>query len=415
MNRQVSLQLLRGTSWNNKEDIIQMKRTKKLLLGLMMVTMAAQMIMPAAQAAASTVTEPDYMITSPMITEEELSLVEESDPGMDELAAAIEEVNTSIAETPAVLSSTKTGTIVASVNLRKKASTSSDVIRTVKKGETVTILDQTNSSWYKVKDQNGNTGYISSNSKYVKVNSGTTSSESSSQTGKIVSSVNLRKSATTSSSIIRKLSKGETVTILDKANSNWYKVEDSKGNVGYISSSSKYVQVSGSTSGSTSGSSGSSSSDSSVSASSTSSKIEKVIKAGYKYLGTPYEYGSDRSSTKTFDCSAFVRRIYIEGAKITLPKSSRTQATYIKKNSTVKKSISSLKRGDLVFFGKYRGSKKSDYSSVNKNTETVTHVGIYLGNNKILHTYSEKSGGVREDKMKNNAWEYRFLFGGSVL
>lgn len=356
-----------------------MKKMKKYLLGLIMVSMASQMMVAAAQAAAS----------------------------------PVETAQISTAAASAVTATaTKTGTIVSTVNLRQKASTSSSVIRKLSKGETVTIISQPSSSWYQVTDSKGNTGYISSSSKYVTVSTSTT------QTGKIVSGVNLRKSASTSSSVIRTLSKGETVTILDKPSSSWYKVEDSKGNIGYISSSSKYVEVSGQASSggsSNSGSSGSTDSGSSGSTTTASAKIEKVISAGMKYLGTPYEYGSDRNSTKTFDCSDFVRRAFIDGANITLPTDSRKQGAYIKSNSTVKKSISSLKRGDLMFFGKYRGTSKSNYSSVNKDTETITHVGIYLGDGKVLHTYSKESGGVRVDTVTGKHWEYRFLFGGSVI
>nr|WP_306440429.1 MULTISPECIES: NlpC/P60 family protein [unclassified Paenibacillus] len=49
------------------------------------------------------------------------------------------------------------------------------------------------------------------------------------------------------------------------------------------------------------------------------------------YLGTPYEFGSIRSNTKTFDCSDFVRQAYLEGTGIILPADSRTQGAYIKK------------------------------------------------------------------------------------
>lgn len=299
-----------------------MKKMKKYLLGLIMVSMASQMMVAAAQAAASPA-EATQIITA----------VEEAST-----------VNLLSADTAVAAATTKTGTIQATVNLRAKASTSS--------------------------------------------------------------------------SVIRKLSKGETVTITSQPNSYWYKVKDSKGNVGYISTSSKYVKVSGQASSggsSNSGTNGSTSSGSSSSSTTASAKVEKVISAGMKYLGTPYEYGSDRNSTKTFDCSDFVRRAFIEGANLTLPSDSRKQGAYVKANSTVKKSISSLKRGDLMFFGKYRGTSKSSYSSVNKDTETVTHVGIYLGDGKVLHTYSEKSGGVRVDTVTGKHWEYRFLFGGSAL
>lgn len=150
-------------------------------------------------------------------------------------------------------------------------------------------------------------------------------------------------------------------------------------------------------------------------AASKSSKIESVITLGGKYRGTPYEFGSNRNTTTTFDCSDFVKHIFKKAAGITIPGSSATQAAYVKKNSSVKTSWSSLKRGDLVFFMSYKGSSKSSYAKLNKSKQKVTHVGLYLGNGKILHTYSKKSGGVRVDSIKGTQWEYRMIFGGSVL
>ncbi|BFH70816.1 MAG: SH3 domain-containing C40 family peptidase [Paenibacillus dendritiformis] len=241
------------------------------------------------------------------------------------------------------------------------------------------------------------------------------------QKGDIIASVNLRTSPSTSASVIRLMKKGETVAILDKHNSYWYKVQDDKGNTGYISTSSKYIKAGASSAGNppadkpSVSTPGASEDSQTASASSRAAKIEKVIQVGNKYLGTPYEFGSNRNSTKTFDCSAFVRQAYKEALGIVLPTDSRKQGSWIKSNSTPKTSISQLKRGDLMFFMSYKGSKASAYKNVNKSTERITHVGIYLGDGKILHTYSKKSGGVRVDNVLNTAWEHRFLFGGSVL
>lgn len=147
---------------------------------------------------------------------------------------------------------------------------------------------------------------------------------------------------------------------------------------------------------------------------SSSVNVEKVISAGMKYRGTPYEFGSNRSSTKTFDCSDFVRRAFIEGAGITLPSNSRTQADAVKKMGQTSTNWKNLKRGDLMFFMSYKGPKASDYKGINKSTQRITHVGIYLGNGKMLHTYSKASGGVRIDSIAGTHWEHRFIFGGTV-
>lgn len=142
---------------------------------------------------------------------------------------------------------------------------------------------------------------------------------------------------------------------------------------------------------------------------------QKVIKAGLKYLGTPYEFGSNRSNTKTFDCSDFVRQAYKEGAKLTLPSDSRKQGAFIQENGSTTTNWRNLKPGSVMFFMSYKGSRKSDYTGINKSKQRITHNGIYLGNGKILHTYSSESGGVRIDSISSKQWEYRFLFGGSIL
>lgn len=142
---------------------------------------------------------------------------------------------------------------------------------------------------------------------------------------------------------------------------------------------------------------------------------QHVIAAGKKYLGTPYEFGSSRSNTKTFDCSDFVRQAFLDGAGIKLPADSRSQAAYVKSKGNTTTNWKNLKPGDVMFFMSYKGSKPSNYSGINKSNQRVTHTGIYLGNGKILHTYSKKAGGVTISNLQGTHWEYRFIFGGSAL
>ncbi|MDN4067589.1 NlpC/P60 family protein [Paenibacillus vini] len=106
----------------------------------------------------------------------------------------------------------------------------------------------------------------------------------------------------------------------------------------------------------------------------------------------PYEFGSSRSNTKTFDCSDVVRQAYMEGTGIKLPSNSRTQDAFIKANGMYSTNWRNLKPGDIMFFMSYRGSNASNYSCINKSTARITHNGIYLGNEKVLQTYSKESG-----------------------
>ncbi len=288
--------------------------------------------------------------------------------------------------------------IVASVNMRTQPSTSSTTIRTLKTSETVTILSQVNDYWYKISDSSGRVGYVSTNSKYIQPQANTAS---------VIKNVSFRKAPSTTSERIRYLQQGEDIVILDEVNDYWYKIQDSRGVIGYVTTSDTYIDSDY----------GPVSKPPAAPAPSTrSATIEKVVNAGIKYLGTPYEFGSDRNSTRTFDCSDFVRRIYIEGAGITLPSNSRSQGDYIKQNKhNIQTDWKKLKRGDLMFFMSYKGSSESDYRGIKKSTATITHVGMYLGNGKMIQTFSTASGGVTIVDIGSNHWEYRFLFGGSVL
>jgi cell wall-associated NlpC family hydrolase len=112
---------------------------------------------------------------------------------------------------------------------------------------------------------------------------------------------------------------------------------------------------------------------------STSSLADRIIQTGEKYLGTPYKYGAPSGQTRYFDCSLFVQTVFKENG-INLPRSGREQArmgTYVPR--------SQLQKGDLVFF------------TAGRSDGQIGHVGIYAGNNKILHTYGP--GGVRYDSM----------------
>ena len=63
-------------------------------------------------------------------------------------------------------------TIIASVSFRTGRSTDAARIRYLSKGETVTITGKPNSAWYAIKANDGTTGYVSTDSKYITVNGG---------------------------------------------------------------------------------------------------------------------------------------------------------------------------------------------------------------------------------------------------
>lgn len=280
--------------------------------------------------------------------------------------------------------------VIAGVSFRDAPSTSSNVFRYLKAGEVVTVVGQTNPYWFKIQDQQGVTGYVSSSKSYTKFISN----------AKIIYGVNFRTAPSSTADRIRMLSAGEDMLVLEKINDSWYKAQDSKGVIGYVSSSSKYISVNNSIY----------KMDLPL-----ADRIESFISEGTKYMGTPYEYGSDRFNTSTFDCSDFVQQAFWDATRDVIPGDSRGQADYVKSLGTATTDWHNLKRGDLMFFMSYYGYKASDYAGINESSETVTHVAIYLGNGQMLHTYSPEAGGVRIDTIGGNTWEYRFLYGGSFM
>ncbi|WP_254450280.1 C40 family peptidase [Cohnella herbarum] len=307
---------------------------------------------------------------------------------------------------PKAAAAVTTGSIQSGVNFRTSPSTSGSVIRMIGKGEEVVVLGTPNSKWLQVQDVFGSIGYISSDSKYIRVNSSSSggSGTVSGTKATIIGSVSFRTSPSTSASRIRYLSKGEQVTVTDKPNSYWYAVTDSKGQTGYVSTDDKYIQVSGAVTG-----------PSEPPAVPGSNRVEAIIAAGMKYLGTPYEYGSSRDNTNTFDCSDLIRQMFKDAIGVTLPADSRGQGDYVRGKGAVKTDWKQLKRGDLMFFMSYKGTKASSYTGKSPFGDKITHAGIYLGDGKVLHTYSKESGGVRTDVISGKHWEYRFLYGGSAL
>lgn len=129
----------------------------------------------------------------------------------------------------------------------------------------------------------------------------------------------------------------------------------------------------------------------------------KVIKAGEKYMGTPYQYGASRSSKRTMDCSSFTMWAFREGAGIDLGRGgARSQYKKVKPISR-----NELQVGDLMFFST-RATMKYSANSINR----IGHVGIYAGNNKILHTFGK--GGVTYSNF-SGWWDSHFVAAGRVL
>lgn len=118
-----------------------------------------------------------------------------------------------------------------------------------------------------------------------------------------------------------------------------------------------------------------------------SERTSDLVSTAIGFLGIPYLRGGNSAETG-FDCSGFVRAIYKDTIGLILPRSADQQA-----NATQKIDKSELKPGDLVFFNTLKRS--------------FSHVGIYLGDNKFIH--SPRSGtSVRIEDMRIPYWNVRF-------
>lgn len=120
----------------------------------------------------------------------------------------------------------------------------------------------------------------------------------------------------------------------------------------------------------------------------TGSKLESTVEP---LLGIKYRYGG--TTTKGFDCSGFVRYVYGK-LGIDLPRSSREQ---YKVGQKVAKD--ELRVGDLVFF--------------NTNGKGVSHVGIYMGDGRFVHSSTSK--GVTYTSMKDKYYSKRYLGARRIL
>lgn len=98
-----------------------------------------------------------------------------------------------------------------------------------------------------------------------------------------------------------------------------------------------------------------------------SETVQVIMDEALKYEGFPYVFGG-ASPTTSFDCSGLTQWAYGK-ASIILPRVAQDQY-----DVTQKIPMSEAKAGDLIFF----------HSTYNAGTY-VTHVGIYVGNNRMFH------------------------------
>jgi cell wall-associated NlpC family hydrolase len=116
-------------------------------------------------------------------------------------------------------------------------------------------------------------------------------------------------------------------------------------------------------------------------------KASELVFTAMGFLGVPYRRGGNSVETG-FDCSGFVRAIYSQTVGLILPRNAAQQAA-----ATERIDRADLQPGDLVFFNTMR--------------RAFSHVGIYVGEGKFIH--SPKPGSeVRVEDMGLSYWSRRF-------
>ena len=116
-------------------------------------------------------------------------------------------------------------------------------------------------------------------------------------------------------------------------------------------------------------------------------KASGIVFNAVGFMGVPYTRGGNTVDSG-FDCSGFVRAMYQQTVGLLLPRRANEQAAA---TQTIDKA--ELQPGDLVFFNTMR--------------RTFSHVGIYMGDGKFIH--SPKPGAqVRVEDMTAGYWRSRF-------
>lgn len=122
--------------------------------------------------------------------------------------------------------------------------------------------------------------------------------------------------------------------------------------------------------------------------------IEQAVSLGIfqqidQWLGTQYRLGG--TSRDGIDCSALMQVFFAGLYGVSIPRTAREQHSFSRRIGK-----GELKEGDLVFFNTRGG---------------VSHVGMYLQNNKFVHA---SSGGVTISDLYEDYWVKHFIGAGRV-
>ncbi len=116
------------------------------------------------------------------------------------------------------------------------------------------------------------------------------------------------------------------------------------------------------------------------------------------WMGTPYLFGGE--TREGIDCSAFTQRLFIKAYdKMYLERMASKQ--FSSSYTDLFRNLDNLEEGDLLFFG--------------KDEFNITHVGVYLHNNKFVHSTSstvDGKPGVKISNITDPYWSSRVIAAG---
>lgn len=181
------------------------------------------------------------------------------------------------------------------------------------------------------------------------------------------SKLNMRTGPSTAYSIMHVLWQGNIVKVIGESN-GWYQIKLSDGRIGW--SSGQYLTLNNQEP-------------------TRQEKVDAVIAYSKTFLGTPYVYGGESPSDGGFDCSGFTKYVFAKYG-YTLNRISADQAL-----NGVYVSRTNIQPGDLIFYS-FEGNG------------VIGHVGIYLGNGKMIH--SPKTGDtVKITDVSTSYWTTRYV------